>query len=90
MVDEGFIKISVAIADGKLLYEVSDNGLGIEPEKLKNLLEYETKSKAGSGVGVKNVHERIQLCYGKEFGLQIESVVEEGTRIKMWLPIVES
>lgn len=89
MVDEGLIKIAVDIVDGKLLYEVSDNGLGIEPEKLQNLLEYETESKSGSGVGVKNVHERIQLCYGKEFGLEIESVVEEGTRIKMWLPILE-
>ncbi|MBC8061098.1 MAG: sensor histidine kinase [Clostridiaceae bacterium] len=89
MVDEGLIKISVAIVNGRLLYEVDDNGLGIELEKLEKLLEYETKAKAGSGVGVKNVHERIQLCYGKEYGLEIESVIEEGTRIKMWLPIVE-
>lgn len=89
MVDEGFIKISVSIVNGKLLYEVSDNGLGIEPEKLQNILEYEKKANVGSGVGVKNVHERIQICYGKEFGLQIESKLEEGTIIKMWLPLVE-
>lgn len=87
MVDEGFIRISASITDGKLLYEIYDNGLGIEPEKLKNLLEYRSKNNAWSGVGVKNVHERIQLSYGTEFGLEIQSEIEEGTTIKIWLPL---
>jgi len=89
MVDEGFIKISVSITKGKLLYEVCDNGLGIEPEKLKHLLEYRVRTDSGSGVGVKNVHERIQLRYGMEFGLEIQSEIEEGTTIKIWLPLVK-
>lgn len=88
MVDKGFIKVSVSIADGKLLYQVMDNGLGMEPEVLNNLLINEPKSKKGSGVGVKNVHERIQLYFGREYGLQIESELEEGTNVKIWLPIV--
>ena len=87
MVDEGFIRISASITDGKLLYEIYDNGLGIEPEKLKNLLEYKSKDNAWSGVGVKNVHERIQLSYGTEFGLEIQSEIEEGTTVKIWLPL---
>jgi len=89
MVDEGFIKISVSITNGKLLYEICDNGLGIEPYKLKELLDYRVKSNTGSGVGVKNVHERIQLSYGTEFGLKIESEMEVGTTIKIWLPLVK-
>lgn len=90
MQDQGHIKIRASIVEGKLLYEIIDNGLGIEPEKLPHLLEYETKAKDGSGIGVKNVHERIQLTYGKEYGLQIESELEEGTSIKIWLPLVEN
>jgi two-component system, sensor histidine kinase YesM len=89
MVDEGFIKISASITNGKLLYEIRDNGLGIEPEKLKKLLDYKVKTNTGSGVGVKNVHERIQLSYGLEFGLEIQSKIEEGTTIKIWLPLIE-
>ena len=89
MVDEGFMKISASIINGKLLYEICDNGLGIEPEKLKHLLEYGVKTDTGSGVGVKNVHERIQLRYGTEFGLEIESEIEEGTTIKIWLPLIK-
>ncbi|MBW9173743.1 sensor histidine kinase [Clostridium estertheticum] len=88
MVDEGFIRISVSITNGKLLYEVSDNGLGIDPEKLKHLLEYRVKTDSGSGVGVKNVHERIQIRYGMEYGLEIQSEIEEGTTIKIWLPLI--
>lgn len=89
MQDQGHIKIRAFIIDEKLIYEIVDNGLGIEPEKLQHLLEYETEAKGGSGIGVKNVHERIQLTYGKEYGLQIESELEEGTRIKICLPLVK-
>ena len=89
MVDEGSIRISVEVVDGKLLLKVGDNGLGMKPEVLENLLAYESRSKNGSGVGVKNVHERIQLCYGKDYGLQIESEQEVGTTVNIWLPIVE-
>jgi two-component system sensor histidine kinase YesM len=89
MVDEGFIKISVGVIDGKLLFQVRDNGLGMAPETCKYLLVQETKSKSGSGVGVKNVHERIQLSYGKEYGLEIESELEIGTSVRIWLPLIK-
>lgn len=88
MVDEGLIKISVKINDDKLIYEISDNGLGMKQEVLENILSYESKNTGGSGVGVKNVHERIQLSYGKEYGLEIESEIEEGTTVKITIPLL--
>lgn len=89
MVDEGFIKISVSIIEGKLLYRVSDNGLGMTPETLQNVLAHEQKPRKGSGVGLKNVHERIRIYYGREYGVQIESEMEAGTEVKIWLPVVK-
>jgi two-component system, sensor histidine kinase YesM len=89
MVDEGLIKISADVIDGKLLFEVADNGLGMKPEVLKNVLLIEAKDKQGYGVGVKNVHGRIQLYYGKEYGLDIASEQEVGTIVRIWLPVVE-
>lgn len=89
MVDEGLIKISVSIVDNKLLYEISDNGVGMRREVLESLLDHQYKSGGSSGVGVKNVHERIQLYYGKEYGLSIESELEVGTNVKIWLPLVK-
>lgn len=89
MVDEGQINISAKIVDDKLLYEVNDNGLGMKEDIIKKLLSYESKNKGGSGVGVKNVHERIQLSFGKEYGIEIESELEVGTKVKIWLPIIK-
>jgi two-component system sensor histidine kinase YesM len=90
MADEGLIRISAEVIGEKLLLQVSDNGLGMNPEVLKNILVLETSGKKGSGVGVKNVHQRIQLYYGMEYGLEIESVQEAGTDVKIWLPLLES
>jgi two-component system sensor histidine kinase YesM len=88
MVDEGYINISAKIIGNKLLYEINDNGLGMNEETITKILSYESKNKGGSGVGVKNVHERIQLSFGKEYGIEIESELEVGTKVKIWLPVI--
>lgn len=89
MVDEGFIKVSAEIVNEKLLLQVSDNGSGMRPETVENILTARSESKEGVGVGVKNVHERIQLCYGKEYGLEFISEVDQGTIVKIWLPLTD-
>lgn len=86
MVDEGFIKVTSALIDGRILLQVTDNGLGMRPEVLEGILSDHFRSSEGSGVGVKNVHERIRLCYGNDYGLQIESELEKGTNVRIWLP----
>ena len=71
--------------------EIQDNGLGMTQERVKNLLSEKThvSSKRGSGIGVKNVNERIRLYFGDDYGLVIESEPDEGTIIKIHLPAVE-
>ncbi|MNI43399.1 hypothetical protein D3C73_977290 [compost metagenome] len=46
------------------------------------------KSSSGSGVGVRNVNERIGLVYGREYGLAFESELEEGTTVTICFPAV--
>lgn len=66
-----------------LCFEVSDDGVGIPAEKLAHLLE----AKPGiDGIGLKNVHERIRLSYGAPWGLEIQSVEDEGTLVTVRLP----
>lgn len=89
MVDEGLITIWGRIMDGKLLFEVRDDGLGMKKDILENILSREAIDKKTFGVGVKNVHERIRLYFGNEYGLEIESELEEGTSVKIWLPLIE-
>jgi two-component system sensor histidine kinase YesM len=86
MVDEGYIRVTAEVSNGRLLLQVSDNGAGMRTEVLENILSVRSESKEGRGVGVKNVHDRIQLCYGKEYGLEFVSEVDVGTTVKIWLP----
>jgi len=81
---KGEIKISAGICKDKLVFEVSDNGFGMKPDVLENILAEKPSDK--SGIGVHNVHQRIQLMYGPEYGLQFESQPDEGTTVRITLP----
>ncbi|MGI6113912.1 MAG: histidine kinase [Mahellales bacterium] len=87
MADKGMIEVSAAAVGQRLLLRVKDNGVGMDDGTLKGLLDGRVEGKTHSGMGIKNVHDRIQLYFGREFGLDIESVEEEGTTVKVWLPI---
>lgn len=86
--EKGEIKISAAIDGNDILFKVSDNGYGIKPEMIEYLLAQESKTYHSGGVGFKNVNERIKLCYGKEYGIQIESKIDVGTTVKLRIPLV--
>ena len=88
--DEGFIAIAAAVVDGKLRLQVRDDGLGMAPEQAAGLLESSQQAEGGeeNGIGLHNVHERIRLQFGEEYGLQISSEREEGTTVDIWLPVL--
>ncbi len=83
MVDEGEIIIRGYLKDEFLYFEVEDDGLGMTEKTIQNVLYEEADEQ---GVGLNNVHERIRLMYGKGYGLEIESEIEEGTKIIFKLP----
>ncbi len=68
---------------------VEDDGVGIPPHILNKLLKEDCLHK-GSGYGVKNVNERIQLFYGERFGLSYESTQSGGTTVTVRIPAVPS
>ena len=82
---EGEIYIKSYIKDGDLYIDVTDNGLGMTQEEAESLLTDERKVK-GSGIGLKNVNERIKITFGKEYGLKISSELDEGTIVTIHLP----
>lgn len=72
-----------------IFLEIQDNGLGMpEEEAEKLLLESHRERKRGSGVGLINVHSRIALRFGSEYGLMIESHPDEGMLVKIHLPYI--
>ncbi len=57
---------------------------------MKTILTSESTSRHSSGVGLKNVNERIKLYYGEEFGVFIESELEVGTTVYIRIPLMEA
>lgn len=89
MPDEGFISIHAELKDGLIHIRIRDNGLGMSKETMKVILTSGCKSVSGSGVGVRNVNERIELYYGHDYGLSFESEIEEGTTVTIIFPAQE-
>lgn len=83
---EGEIIIKAYLEEDELYLSVSDNGLGMTPEMIERLLKGDVSSKKGSGIGIKNVNERISVYFGMEYGLRIDSTPDEGTTIIIHLP----
>ena len=85
---DGEIMIRVYREGEELWFQISDNGLGMTQEQLDGLLSDRphVSSRRGSGIGVKNVNERIRLYFGEHYGLSIQSEPDEGTVIRIRLP----
>lgn len=83
---EGNIHVMIWKDRGILICEVVDNGDGIEDVRDGKLPATKRKQQLFSGIGVKNVHERIQLIYGEDYGVSISSTPGEGTKVRIILP----
>ena len=73
----------------EILLTVTDNGMGIPEEEVEFLLT-DTKRvhKKGSGVGLVNVNNRIKILFGEQYGLHIESELDEGTTVSIKIPAI--
>nr|WP_286672431.1 sensor histidine kinase [Cohnella hashimotonis] len=82
-------------ADDEILIKVMDNGLGMNEEKLASLnatLAGESTSTSesgnlGQGIGLVNIHKRIQIYYGETYGLTIKSWQDRGTVVTIKVPL---
>lgn len=84
----GRIDIKVYYKGDYVIADVTDNGQGITPEKLKELEEKLEISDTSSGksIGLTNVCKRIKMYHGEQYGMTIKSKVGEGTTIRLTLP----
>lgn len=84
----GHISIRAFQQEKNLIIKVSDDGCGMTEEIRSKILsdEIEPENISGSGIGVRNVNERIQLRFGKEYGIFYESEEGKGTTVTYVLP----
>lgn len=80
----GTLVICARIEEGHLCISVRDDGIGMSERTKTNLLQ---PGKRGHGIGLYNVHRRLQLYYGEKYGLHIQSKGGEGTEISMRIPM---
>lgn len=85
---DGQIQIHGYQKNGDIYIEVQDNGMGIPNDVVEGLLSNPSRTrKRGSGIGMFNVHQRIKLYFGNEYGLEVESELDEGTIVRIHLPL---
>lgn len=84
----GCISIEVMEAEDSVILEVTDDGIGMEPEEFDRILEKKDE-RGKKHFGLKNVHERIQLYFGEEYGLSIDKEQKAGTCIRIRIPRLE-
>ena len=85
----GTITITGAVCDGKCILKVTDNGIGMDADRLKKINDRINgiDAKKDEIFGLSNVNERIQLKFGKEYGITISSIYGDGTCVDIVLPL---
>ncbi len=87
--DGGMITVRGEKKGDDIYLSVEDNGMGMSEDTVENILKDNNKvPKHGSGVGLINVHNRIQLMFGNEYGLEVYSEADEGTKIVIHIPAI--
>lgn len=87
--DDGEIKVKGRLKESNVILSVQDNGLGMSEEEVSLILTDSNRiRKRGSGVGLVNVNNRIQLVFGKEYGLLVESEPDVGTTVSIRIPAI--
>ena len=86
----GHINITATEREEFYILQVSDNGIGMDERRLKQVREgIQKKDLSEDGVyGLYNVNERIRLNFGEKYGVSIESTYGEGSIVSIVLPFI--
>ncbi len=87
----GLIDITVLTRNKNLYITINDNGVGMSAEKLTELTASLNSDvlAPSNRIGIHNVHNRIRLFYGEQYGLRIYSKLSAGTTVTIKLPLRE-
>jgi len=91
--NEGLIVVRGYRTEETICFEVSDNGRGMPADLVmalnRSLRGEQPEDQAKHGYGLRNVHERIVLAFGQEYGLWLTSTLDQGTRVVLRLPMIK-
>ena len=84
MVEEGRIDVRVRQDGEDIVFSVQDNGVGMSPEQLEAIMQRGPTDR--TGIGIKNVNDRLKIYFGKNYGLHITSEPDVGTCVEIRMP----
>lgn len=87
LVEEGHIGVEVRQDGEDILFSVTDNGVGMTQEQADAMLRREPSDR--TGIGIKNVNDRLRIYFGEGYGLRITSELDVGTRVDIRMPKVK-
>lgn len=84
----GRIIIHIVKLEDKLYIKIFDNGCGMTPDETATMKEniYHHPKESSKSIGLYNIYQRIQLCFGTDYGLQVQSKKHLGTLFTLTLP----
>lgn len=93
----GKVTIEVIVTDQNLILTISDNGKGMDRDKLKELNlriqsndeeleDSKNRNTRNTGIALSNIHKRIQLLFGDEYGVNVYSTAGQGTDVEITIP----
>ncbi|MCD4679721.1 MAG: hypothetical protein K8S00_04970, partial [Bacteroidales bacterium] len=83
-IGSGIVNVSIFHKEGILYYQIIDNGVGIDIDRVEKLLKQTDEQNIG--FGIKNVNDRIQLHFGNKFGVFFENMPSGGTKVTVKQP----
>ncbi len=86
LVDEGHIIVRVCQDGEDIVFTVQDDGVGMSAEQAAAILNEDAQDRIG--IGIKNVNDRIQIYFGRQYGLRITSELDVGTSVELRMPKV--
>lgn len=87
LVDEGRIDVDVRQVGDDIVFCVEDNGVGMSQEQIVSFMEHGPKDR--TGIGIRNVNDRLKIYFGKDYGLHITSQLDVGTRVEIRMPKIK-
>lgn len=89
--EESIIEIHIYHEGEELFVIVEDDGVGMDQHAIEMILSDDAESKQGhTSIGVKNVNRRIQMVFGKDYGMQVQSVLGAGTKITLRMKLLSA
>lgn len=83
----GTVQIFAKQKNEQLLIDIIDNGIGFNDQLISKKNQNIKNSRNYSSIGLTNIHDRIKLMYGEEYGAFVHSKLEQGTVVSLVLPI---